>query len=48
MKGVLTRGANRSKRNVELGARGEIRRSVEGEDFECKQSDFEINAMINW
>ena len=25
-----------------------IGRLVEGEDFECKKSDFEVNVMMNW
>ena len=38
----------RLRRNVKLNKRREIERLVEGEDFECKKSDFEVNAMINW
>ena len=48
MKEMLVRATQRSRRNVKLNKRREIGRLVEGEGFECKKSDFEVNAMMNW
>jgi hypothetical protein len=47
MKEMLARATQRSRRNVNLNKGREIGMLVEGEDFECKKSDFEVNAMMN-
>ena len=44
----MIRATQRPRRNVELNNRGEVGRSVEGKDFECEKSNFEVDAMMNW
>ena len=38
----------RSRLVVKFDERREMGRLVEGEDFEFKKTDFEVNAMMNW